>query len=271
MVVIPCQLICMYSKYSKPHFQIIQNIQRQEQVHSYTLTSERADHKKNPKPSTACCLQMEIMALLEIEIGQMKVVGSFLDSSNCSIPGWGPVVEFSRNIGIPRRPIITGVGQETTIEAIFDLNGLSHPGGIGVSLHGVRLFHVWVINIMINVIATSMIIQNIWSDLSIVCCVHALSGLDQLWGQVESFMPPLCKSKCRVLWHHPPLLLKALILHTHIALLTEPWLVGFHNPLADGSDFFQVKWGPCLSHDNTKVEGTGRMAFFMWFGGQQGP
>ena len=271
MVVIPCQLICMYSKYSKPHFQIIQNIQRQEQVHSYTLTSERADHKKNPKPSTACCLQMEIMALLEIEIGQMKVVGSFLDSSNCSIPGWGPVVEFSRNIGIPRRPIMTGVGQETTIEAIFDLNGLSHPGGIGVSLHGVRLFYVWVINIMINVIATSMIIQNIWSDLSIVCCVHALSGLDQLWGQVESFMPPLCKSKCRVLWHHPPLLLKALILHTHIALLTEPWLVGFHNPLADGNDFFQVKWGPCLSHDNTKVEGTGRMAFFMWFGGQQGP
>ena len=75
------------------------------------------------KTSTACCLQIEIMALLEIEIGQMKVVGSFLDSSNCSIPGWGPVVEFSRNIGIPRRPIISGVGQETRIKAIFDLKG----------------------------------------------------------------------------------------------------------------------------------------------------
>ena len=47
--------------------------------------------------------------------------------------------------------------------------------------------------------------------------------------------------------------------------------VWFTNPLAAGSDFFQVRWGPCLSHDNTKVEGTGRMAFFMWFGGQQGP
>ena len=168
---------------------------------------------------------MEIMALLEIEIGQMKVVGSFLDSSNCSIPGWGPVVEFSRNIGIPRRPIMTGVGQETTIEAIFDLNGLSHPGGIGVSLHGAKFVYVWVNHIKTNVIATSMSIQNIWRDPSIVCSVHALSGSDQLWGQVESFMPPLCcKSKCRVLWHHPPLLLKALILHTHIALLTEPWL-----------------------------------------------
>ena len=131
--------------------------------------------------------------------------------------------------------------------------------------------YVWVINIKTNVIATSMSIQNIWRDPSIVCSVYALSGLDQLWGQVESFMPPLCKSKCRVLLHHPPLLLKALILHTHIALLTEPWLVGFHNPLTDGSDFFQVKWGPCLSHDNTKVEGTGRMAFCMWSGGQQGP
>ena len=154
-----------YSKYSKARA-------------STQLPTDQWAAEPSKKTSTACCLQMEKMALLEIEIGQMKVVGSFLDSSNCSIPGWGPVVEFSRNIGIPRRPIITGVGQETTIEAIFDLNGLSHPGGIGVSLHGVRLFYVWVINIMINVIATSMIIQNIWSDLSIVCCVHALSGLD---------------------------------------------------------------------------------------------
>ena len=37
--------------------------------------------------------------------------------------GFGPVVEFSRNIGIPRRPIISGVGQETRIKAIFDLKG----------------------------------------------------------------------------------------------------------------------------------------------------
>ena len=37
--------------------------------------------------------------------------------------GFGPVVGFSRNIGIPRRPIISGVGQETRIKAIFDLKG----------------------------------------------------------------------------------------------------------------------------------------------------
>ena len=43
---------------------------------------------------------------------------------------WGPVVEFSRNIGIPRRGRLQPVGQETRIKAIFDLKrrgGLCHP------------------------------------------------------------------------------------------------------------------------------------------------
>ena len=46
------------------------------------------------------------------------------------LTGWGPVVEFSRNIGIPRRGRLQPVGQETRIKAIFDLKSrscLCHP------------------------------------------------------------------------------------------------------------------------------------------------